>query len=59
LSTLIPSERPTFNNESEPTSPMSKTINFEVKRQIKDKFKTFTNWNYRELTQRIKKAQKK
>ncbi len=37
---------------------MNQTISFDVKKQLKDKFKTFTNWNYREISQKIKKAQK-
>lgn len=44
--TLLPSYRVSFTFE-DPSSPINQTINLDVKKQINDKFKTFTNWNYR------------
>jgi beta-lactamase class D len=35
---------------------MNQIVTFDVKQQLKDKFKTFTNWNYREISQKIKKS---
>lgn len=37
---------------------MSQTVDIDVQKQLKDKFRTFTNWNYRQISQKIKKNAK-
>lgn len=37
---------------------MNQTLNLVVKKQIDDKFKTFCNWNYKEIIQKNKKDAK-
>jgi hypothetical protein len=46
LSTLNATERLRLIDD-EVKSPMSQTVDFDVQKQLKDKFRTFTNWNYR------------
>jgi hypothetical protein len=55
MSTLNATERLKLIDD-EVKSPMSQTVDFDVQKQLKDKFRTFTNWNYREISQRIKKS---
>lgn len=57
MSTLNATERLRLIDD-DVKSPMSQTVDIDVQRQLKDKFRTFTNWNYREISQKIKKSAK-
>ncbi len=44
--------------DNDAKQPMNQTVNIDVQKQLKDKFRTFTNWNYRLISQKNKKNRK-